>query len=89
MIIDHIHFICTDIILCKIYLIIITSIIITFIHISKRHHIDQVGVILVDYIVFTLPGLIVLEVDLNAERNEDVRININIMSTKTWVCSDM
>ena len=32
----------------------------------------QVGVILVDYIVFTLPGLIVLEVDLNAERNENV-----------------
>ena len=32
----------------------------------------QVGVILLDYIVFTLPGLIVLEVDLNAERNENV-----------------
>ena len=32
----------------------------------------QVGVILLDYIVFTLPGLIVLEVDLKAERNENV-----------------
>ena len=32
----------------------------------------QVGVILLDYIIFTLPGLIVLEVDLNAERNENV-----------------
>ena len=37
---------------------------------------QQVGVILVDYIVFTLPALIVLEVDLNAERNEDVSITI-------------
>ena len=35
---------------------------------------QQVGVILVDYIVFTLPALIVLEVDLNAERNENVSI---------------
>ena len=34
--------------------------------------------ILVDYIVFTLPGLIVLEVDLNAERNENVGINIQL-----------
>ena len=34
----------------------------------------QVGVILLDYIVFTLPGLIVLEVDLNAERNENVGV---------------
>ena len=36
----------------------------------------QVGVILLDYIVFTLPGLIVLEVDLNAERNENVGLTM-------------
>ena len=40
----------------------------------------QVGVILLDYIVFTLPGLIVLEVDLNAERNENVGILFKIMT---------
>ena len=87
MVIGHLHFICTNIMWRKIYVIvitpiIITSIVITPILISSNCHIDQVGVILVDYVVFTLPGLIVLEVDLNAERNENVGINITIRADK-------
>ena len=47
----------------------------------------QVGVILVDYVIFTLPGLIVLEVDLNAERNENVRdLELDWVEKKNCQC---